>query len=224
MKKITKLLLVLPILFMLTGCTNPMQKKETENTATKREQQQEKKDLSFKNVFSQGEAYRCNYEDENGEVTAWVKGDKVKVEGIAFGAEEEDRGAMINDGQWVYIWNEGTMEGMKYDLAVMQQMGEAEIEEGEETADGSEYQDPQEWAAEVEQDYEVDCQATVISDSEFQAPENVEFKDLTQMYQKAKEIQESMGSPNPNGQGQMSGEDTQKKIDELKQMVEDFDK
>ncbi len=222
MEKIKKLLVLLPLLFLLTGCSVPFIGQNQQNEGGKQQEQQgknEQKNLSLRNVFGRGDAYKCSYQIQDAEVTVYAKGQKMRVEGMSLDNNGQGSGGMINDGEWIYIWNDENKEGMKYNLKTLEELNqEVESEEVEN------YQNPEEWAKQVEAEYEVKCEPTAISDSRFNPPENVEFKDLTEMLQKAQDLQQTI--PSPNSQGQMpegvDQEDMDQKMDELQDIIKDF--
>lgn len=222
MKKIKKLLVLLPLIFLLTGCSVPFIGQNQQNGGGGQQQQQKKneqKNLSLKDVFGRGDAYMCTYKAQDSEVTVYAKGEKLRVEGMSLDATTQGSGGMINDGEWIYIWNDENKEGMKYNLEVLK-----ELNQDVESEEVENYQNPEEWAKEVENEYDVKCEPTAISDNRFSPPENVDFKDLTEMLQKAQDLQESIPSPNPQGQMPegVDQEDMDQKMEELQDIIKDF--
>lgn len=71
-----------------------------------------------------------------GETTSWVKGNKVRVEGVGINPSgDKARGEIINDGEWVYIWGGKDKTGTKYQISAV------ETREWEENI--KDWQDPQ---------------------------------------------------------------------------------
>ena len=197
MIKNKKLFLLVPLLFLLTGCLKPKIVQEAK---------QEK--FSLKDAISLGKSVRCTYKVEDAETTSWVKGEKVRVEGVGVGSAGS--GGMINDGEYVYIWGNENKEGMKYKLSAMEQL------EGTEGMDVDQWKDTKKWAAEMEDNFQVDCQAVIISDDKFNPPADVEFKDMTEFMEKAKKIQEAVPSTDPHGGI------NQEEVDQLKDLMDQF--
>lgn len=167
---------------------------------------------SLVELFKSGDSFRCTYTSQSGEVTVLAKGGKIKVDGFSYATPEgqETRGFMINDGETIYFWSEGEGKGTKYSLSAM--ADQAQDQTADQTAE--KYQDPQEWAAETEEKYQVDCQKTSVSNSEFIPPQNIEFQDISQMFEKTKELQQLQPSP---GEG-MSEEQREK----VKEVMDEF--
>ncbi len=82
-------------------------------------------------LITTGAGMKCVIEDpQMGQITMYAKGEKAKMEGFAFmpmsaasGSMEsgqppkEEKGTMINDGAWVYMWS--GKEGIKFNVEEM---------------------------------------------------------------------------------------------------------
>lgn len=187
-KKIWALiLLMLLVLFMFIAYRSLSSKRVGQTTpgGGKTETREEPgKLVSIKDALTLGKSVQCNYTTEEGEMTTWVKGEKVRVEGVGFDSGGSGEGGMINDGEWVYIWGKEDESGMKYKLSAL---GEGEW--GEEV---DIWKDPQKWAAETEDKYAMDCRNVLVTDSKFVPPSDIEFTDLTEMFEKIKGLQEQV--------------------------------
>lgn len=185
------LLLVLFFAFFLSAC-GPNADQTTGQNGNQIQPEQNK--FSLKNALTAGQSLRCSYEMNGEKVTTLVKGDKYKIEGIgAMG--ESNNGGMVSDGTFMYMWDEESKKGTKYDIKVMQEL---DLESKTET-DKEDYSqfDFQEWADTQENQYKVDCQPAVLTDAEFAPPSDVIFTDLTQTMVEMNELGKKMQA-NPN--------------------------
>lgn len=167
------------------------------------------KGFSLKDALTLGKSVQCVYTTEEGEVKTWVKGNKVRVEGVGFGPPEakNGQGGMVNDGEWIYIWGGEEKTGIKYRLSAMEQQDWAK--------DVEEWQDPQQWAAGIEDKYKVSCNQTTVSDNIFTPPADVQFQNMTEMLEKVGELEKSF----PQEGGQLDEE----KVKELEELMKSFE-
>lgn len=144
------------------------------------------------------------YTTEQGEVKTWVKDNKVRVEGVGFGVPGTagNQGGMVNDGEWIYIWGGEEKTGVKYKLSAMEQQDWAK--------DVQEWKDPQQWAAGVEEKYQISCNETMVADNLFSPPSDIEFKDMSEMFEKTAELEKSLPQ-----EGAQLDEEKMKELEEL---------
>lgn len=128
--------------------------------------------MSLKDALLSGQAMRCTYNDGQGEVSSLVKGSKVRVEGMSMG-ENQGKGWMINDGEWMYTWSDGEKKGTKFNVQAMKDLGDELAEKN--------IQNPEDWANEVDAQYKPDCRPASASDDDFVPPADVEFQDMSAM-------------------------------------------
>ncbi|HCP08850.1 MAG TPA: hypothetical protein DIT25_03580 [Candidatus Moranbacteria bacterium] len=141
---------------------------------------------------------KCSVEDETGKYTVVARGQKAKIEGIAFAnplsGGEEEKGAMINDGTWAYMW--GGKEGIKLNIAEMEKFSEQYGDQDNEVSDASDWRD---WAKEMETSgAKYDCSPTVATDSDFTPPSEVVFQDFGQLFQGLQQMQSDFGGFDPS--------------------------
>ncbi len=163
--------------FFLSGCSLVSQ---NQNQITVSPPAEGKKSaLSLKEILNLGQSAKCTYLSDYGEITSWIKGKKIRAEGDVFADSKENQGngGMINDGEWLYLWNNQTQEGMKYKLTALNK------QPGPSVTPGEKWQDPQVWADEIEQKYQVKCEETIIDDEQFKPPSEVNFQDLTSVFE-----------------------------------------
>jgi len=204
MKKI-----IFPILLtasiLLTACGPKTQPKQNQGSQTPNQQQEK---FSLKNALTAGQSLRCNYEMNGDQITTLIKGNKYKIDGMG-SMGEANNGGMVSDGTFMYMWDDETKKGTKYDIKVVQEMGKDSQEETENN-DYSQF-DFQEWAETQEGKYKIDCQPVVLTDAEFTPPSDVTFQDLTQTMIQLNEMSKKMQA-NPN---QMPNSEDLEKMGEL---------
>lgn len=150
----------------------------------------------------------CAYSDENGEMVVWAKSGKIRSEGSSFGVQGNQKGGMINDGEYLYIWQDGDKTGIKYKLSVF------ENEESTDTAPPSEI-DPEAWAESIQGKYEYSCNAVNEGESIFTPPTDVEFQDMTDLLEKAEEFSQTFSEND-------SQEEINQKMEEVKGMMDEL--
>jgi len=137
---------------------------------------------SLKEALTTTVPLKCEIKvEENKKVVVYIKGKKQRVEGVGY--EGDEQGVMINDGQYVYIWNEDKKEGVKYSLAAVEIEAEKTLSE--------EQKSPEEWIKEYEE-YKPDCKATLVSDEIFVPPSDVVFQDLDELFKSLEKIEEDL--------------------------------
>lgn len=150
---------------------------------------------------------KCTYSDSYGEVVVWAKAGKVRSEGSSFGMQGNEKGGMINDGEYLYIWQESDKTGLKYKLSVFEaENQDSEIPPGV---------NPQTWAETIQNQYEYSCQAVNEGEEIFTPPADVEFQDMTELLQKAEEFSQTFSSED-------SEEEMNQKMEEIKGMMDEI--
>lgn len=158
---------------------------------------------SLKEALTAKVPLKCEVEVEEGKkIIVYIKGEKQRIEGIDY--EGEEQGVMINDGKYVYIWNKAKKEGIKYELTALKEEKKAE-----------EQKSPEEWLKEYE-DYKPDCKPALIAEATFTPPEDVAFKDLSQLFK----APEEEGLPSS---GISSGESQVPSQEELEKIIKEFE-
>jgi hypothetical protein len=153
------------------------------------------------------ETMKCTYSDSYGEVTVWAKAGKVRSEGFNYGASGNEKGGMINDGEYLYIWQESDKTGLKYKLSVF------ENEDSQGTMPSG--VDPEAWAEAAQAQYQYSCKATNENDDIFTPPADINFDDMTQLLEKAEEFSQTFSSED-------SEEEMNQKMEEIKGMMDEL--
>lgn len=195
MLKYKNLLLVVGVSLLLTGCKFPWQKASPETSGGQKptgESVTEKIGSSLKDAFGLGKSMKCTYAAPGGAVTTiFVKDKKVRIEGAQFSTNQDLGGGMINDGEWIYIWDNTKKEGMKYQVSALKTITESqESEEGFSLKDWANFG---KWVADNEQKLAMKCSGAVLADSQFVPPADVKFQDLTEMFLQIEKMKKTQG-------------------------------
>jgi len=146
---------------------------------------------SLLGLLEKGTGIKCAVEDAQGKYDVTAQGEKVRIDGMDFpdpkNPQASQKGSMINDGTWAYIWN--GKEGMKFNLKDMEQAG------GQAANPQEKNYDWKSWAQGMEtKGAKYDCSPTVATDADFSPPSDVKFQDLGELL---KNVQQQM-QKNPN--------------------------
>ena len=121
---------------------------------------------------------------------------------------EPSGGIYVNDGEWIYMWT-GKV-GTKMNIESIKEIS------GEEDVSEDDYS-WQEWAEDWEESkINYDCKEKKLSDSLFEAPKDVDFKNLTEMAEKMQEISNDLLNKVDSGED-MSMEDIMEKFQDMNQ-------
>ena len=156
-------------------------------------------------VLMGNDTMKCAYSDSYGEVTVWTKAGKVRSEGFNYGVSGNEKGGLINDGEYLYIWQESDKTGLKYKLSVF------ETEDQDSQAPSG--VDSEAWAEAVQAQYDYSCEATNEGDEIFTPPAGIVFDDMTQLLEKAEEFSQTFSADD-------SQEEIDQKMEEIKGMME----
>lgn len=139
-----------------------------------------------------GGSVRCQitHTDRGESISFVMKDQKMRVSNIVSEGQNQNSN-MINDGTYMYIWNEGETTGFKSQIP-----SEEDIAEVTEDAQTNQ-QIPNFTDTEVQEEYQddgytVNCTETEVADSEFVPPTNVTFQDFSTMMDNAIEAAKRM--------------------------------
>ncbi len=184
MKKIIYLSLLVVCVIILGGCNlinkQNQQSTETGHITNNNQNNNQQQGSSFvgklKDAIALGTAMKCTYrKDDNNFGTTYVKGKNVYSEYVA----EDSQGNLIMKDNCIYSWGSRQPDqGVKFcfDPSEFEKM----IEEGQEFESQTEQSGPP-------PDIDYNCSPTVINDSQFNPPANINFMDMQQMMQGLKE-------------------------------------
>lgn len=201
-----KIIILATAAVLLASCIGPL-KKTGDKISIKKGAENAGK--AFQDAVKSGKSVICTYEMNGTEIETLVKGEKTRVNGVGYG---QGNGGMINDGEWVYIWSDDDKTGTKYKIMEMEEVND-ENETEDQGQMPQDIDDIEEWAAEIENQYEVVCKEAKVDDSEFVPPTDVEFKDMNEAMQKANEFKEKF-----EDKTEFSGED----MEEMNKMLEEM--
>lgn len=166
----------------LVGCNRLMPQSNQPQSAKQQLSQAQEIGQAMKN----GTPLKCQIENAEGNKMEYlIKGQKMKMTGnmLAMGQAKSATGAMISDGEMIYIWDETTKEGFKHPLPDPNEL--SEIPNQPELPDFSNEATEQEY---VDQGYTIDCQPGSASDADFTPPADVTFQDLGTMMEQSQNM------------------------------------
>jgi hypothetical protein len=132
----------------------------------------------LKAALSSGAGYKCTYDFNGMTSESWVKGKKFASKTNV----DNQVGHTISDGTWMYSWEDGQRQGVKFNIEEMKRLGEK-------SQGGQQKQPSMDEVANAASN--VRCAPEVMSDSTFTPPSDVEFQDMGAM---VKQLQEAMGT------------------------------
>lgn len=219
MKKIIVFVAVVAVALSLGGCFK-------KNESVNQNDSKAKQYANLSDWFKSGKGVKCVIETPQGEVTISAKGKQVRMDGIAYvdmtnpgNPEDMQNGVSLTDAEWVYMWN--GKNGVKMNIEEMNKMSD-EAGTGEKI--NPEDYSWESWVSDQEAvgvNYE--CKEENLSDSLFQAPSEVEFKDLGEMMKGLNsfnnDLQGMMGGdgemPSFEGSQNMNQEDIEARLEEM---------
>lgn len=167
---------------VLSGCSAlpGRQVAETENAGEARE---------MAAALESGRPVYCVMTDaQGGRVEYEMKEGKMRVAGMGMG---ESTGYMINDGVFIYVWEEGKAEGVKMPVPSEEDIAKAQETAEQYTRNIPDFYDEDSVAEYEDQGYVIDCQPRDVSDEVFVPPMGVNFVDTGAMMQNAlQEVQQ----------------------------------
>jgi len=116
-------------------------------------------------AMTAGMAMKCTYAYKNIQSEGWIKGQKYYFKTTM----PQGVGYVISDGTWMYTWQEGQTQGVKFNIAQMKTLSEGK-EQG--------YQDMKQVSADATN---VQCTPDAAGDSKFTPPSNIQFQDMGEL-------------------------------------------
>ncbi len=179
-----KILLVLPLLF-LTACqpkTPTAQIDQTESETINEAQQMGK-------LVAEGKPVACVVTDKktNASYTYKMIGKKVRMSGITT-TGQTGKSSMLLDEQNMYMWDEEKKTGTKWAIPTEDDAKKTAEQQGRNIPDLSTEESREEY---INQGYAVDCEETVVTDSDFIPPADVTFSDLSSMMDSANQMMQN---------------------------------
>ena len=208
MKKTNLIVIAIIVILLLLGAWFFIFNKkspETSQSATSSKMSQDAEEPSKAGIkesllglLEKGTGIKCTVEDVQGKYDVIAQGEKVRIDGMDFPDPKNptatQKGSMINDGTWAYIWN--GKEGMKFNLKDMEQNSAAtpNANTDEKSTDWKA------WAKSMETSgAKYNCNPTVATGGDFTPPADVKFQDLGELMKGIQQLQNNPGAPiDPN--------------------------
>lgn len=171
MKKTKSVLFLLSLsAFFLAGCLpkkNPEPAGSTPQTEQNQTQEEDKSVFdSIRDAMSKSLSLECKYTEKETTVTAYIKGKSVRSDQEYQGTKTS---VIIKDNK-MWLWTSKDNQGMVLDLT----------ESSQNQAGQSGTTNPDEVIEAIEK-YKQNCRQTIVADSLFNPPTNINFQDLSQM-------------------------------------------
>jgi hypothetical protein len=135
-------------------------------------------------AMSAGVTMRCKYTYQDTSSQGWMKGDKYYFTTTVKNVDSN----VVSDGTWVYVWESGKGDGVKFNVKQMKTLSEGK-EQG--------YQDMNKVASTATN---VECVPDIVADGKFTPPATVQFSDMGELLKQMQGYQ---------GKGGLQGMDPQ---------------
>ena len=156
-------------------------------------QQQKLMKTSPQDLLAMNKKQKCEWEDEEGNRgVVYTDGEKVRIDMSSANQPEQGQSSVINDTEWMYIWNSNSDQGQKYPA---DEFEEQQFDQ-EETGEPEPVEEEIDTAETYDRDYEMSCSNWKVDQSKFVPPESVTFEDMSvyleQMEQQMNQMEEQM--------------------------------
>jgi hypothetical protein len=157
---------------------------------------------TIKDLMAMGQKQKCTWETPEAKGVVYVDGNKIRTNITMLKVEENIPEEMknmeintIDDGQWMYTWNEGSDTGTKMKSEVIDELGDDMTEtEVDMPVEDNMIDDMMD-----EQAMNYKCVKWTGDKSQFIPPKNVKFQDMGAMMQNLSgTMQQNMGNSNGN--------------------------
>ncbi len=225
---IAVLLLVAGIVFATKKNKQPTQQQQ-QDQAQIQEQNGEDGDsmkASIQEMMAKGKKLKCEWSDDQGNKgVMYTDGQRVKTE-MSYSQQQTQNmndSYMVHQQDTVYVWQANSDVGQMFKEQDFEQFQEEAEEMQDEAEDVQVPKEAQVW----QNNYDFKCESWKVDDSVFQVPDDVEFKDMTEVMKQAQEqVQEQMQQVQQQMQGmcdQLSGaakEECLKGMQQMEQMAQ----
>jgi len=187
MKKILPIVVIILVLlgigyFLVSSKKNESSEKVGEGGSVQVQKEQGNIFTSIKDAIAKSMSLKCEYPDEKGnKVISYIKGKNIRVVGYATTQENGTNGNFLMREDKMYVWDDKTKKGSVITLNVEQITGAAqEANKQNETVENMEK-------------YKDYCKVSVVEDSMFEIPTDVQFIDpQEQLKESGIDLQELM--------------------------------
>lgn len=175
------------VFYLNTKKSSPQTPQETMNEATE-----------FAKAIESGTPTLCTLTKDNDKMELHIQGKKTAMTTTTTTDEKTIVGHMINDGAYIYTWDDATLQGSKMALDTL------DVKDSPAPAPSAPvFDNADDYGYYQNMGYTINCQKESNNDSFFTPPTNIKFIDPT-------ELMRAIPSPNANGEFDMS------KLEELK--------
>lgn len=193
MKKIIQLGLVLSSALILSACG--LQTKSGDQKGTTNNSTDSSSKFSIRQLIAQNIPQKCTYtgSNEEGSYTSdiIISGKKFKQTIVYKSAKGEEKINSISDGEYVYTWgthSAGSTFATKL-KADFDATKAPEVEKDDSVGDMSGT------SVDLDANFDGKCSPTVVSDTDFQPPKDVQFQDYSKMMEDWQKLVPSMSIP-----------------------------
>lgn len=138
---------------------------------------------SIKDALSKSLSLECLYKDEKGtETKTYIKGGAVRVETKTLAEGKETNSQIIFKDKKMYNWDEATKKGVIFEIPEETLKDVENLKTTPQQNQTSGENKGESLLADIEK-YKDSCKPAVVSDSLFTPPTDVEFQDLSAMFQ-----------------------------------------
>ena len=169
-----RILFVLSLVLLLSGCGQQAQNQQTDQT-----QSQGGKSVfsSIRDAFDRSLTLRCEYTDEDGQKSInYIKNKMIRTESADTSGKQVY--GLLRDNK-LYTWGSDSDQGMIFDLAALQESNDVEM--GGEAIHGTD-----DIINELEQRKDK-CSMQTVPDSLFEVPQDVNFTNLNDLLNQFKQ-------------------------------------
>ena len=186
-----KLLFVLPLGILLSGCSLLPQKASQVETP-QLEQQVMKEYQKVADAMASGKSVECvmTNTQEGTTFTYQVKGNMVRSFG-QLSPDSTSSGNMISDGTYLYMWPDDSAQGTKMKIPSETEVSEMAEQPDDVLPDLSNEEKQQELE---DLGYSIKCDEKDLANDVFVPPTTIQFQDMSQMLESATQLQTEMES------------------------------
>ena len=196
MKKTLSLCLVILSSLFLSACGVKQNNNSATTTPSEPQEESANSSFSLRDLIAKNIPQKCtwssNIDGTESKGTIIISGKKFKQDTNIKQDGFDYIGHTVSDGTYFYTWQENINKDSP-NVAMKMKLDAIE-EDTDETESPSNSPDSQSGNLDLDQEYQYNCTPTVVSESDFQPPKDIEFVDYSQFMQ---DIQSKIPSINP---------------------------
>jgi hypothetical protein len=178
-------------LYAVSQYVNKTQKKKA--VVVKQKTEPETLSGSIVDFLGKGKNVKCTWDSpKQGKGVMYISGKKFYSEGKLTGPKVNKTTTtfLLNDGEWMYVWNSDSTTGTKMNVLKMQKQAEA-TKSGEKIVEPGKI-DYSKFSKELLAENNFNCNTWVNFGGVFDLPKNIEFKDITVDLEKLQQTTEKI--------------------------------